>query len=110
LEFRRVLFRSCRSDRTPGTSPSLSSPGLWLSRRSGSSFHGRRDRSSRYSSAAFSAQISVYSSLPPVIPVQLWSPCRRRRGEKAQERDRTADLVLTKDVLYRLSYLGVSRD
>jgi hypothetical protein len=28
---------------------------------------------------------------------------------KAQERDRTADLVLTKDVLYRLSYLGVSR-
>jgi hypothetical protein len=33
----------------------------------------------------------------------------RRRGEKAQERDRTADLVLTKDVLYRLSYLGSSR-
>ena len=27
---------------------------------------------------------------------------------KAQERDRTADLVLTKDVLYRLSYLGTS--
>src|ERR1043166_5478745 len=27
---------------------------------------------------------------------------------KAQERDRTADLVLTKDVLYRLSYLGIS--
>jgi hypothetical protein len=26
---------------------------------------------------------------------------------KAQERDRTADLVLTKDVLYRLSYLGI---
>ncbi len=30
-------------------------------------------------------------------------------GQKAQERDRTADLVLTKDVLYRLSYLGASR-
>jgi hypothetical protein len=30
-------------------------------------------------------------------------------GQKAQERDRTADLVLTKDVLYRLSYLGISR-
>ena len=29
---------------------------------------------------------------------------------KAQERDRTADLVLTKDVLYRLSYLGNSRN
>ena len=29
---------------------------------------------------------------------------------KAQERDRTADLVLTKDVLYRLSYLGISVD
>jgi hypothetical protein len=27
---------------------------------------------------------------------------------KAQERDRTADLILTKDVLCRLSYLGVS--
>ena len=26
---------------------------------------------------------------------------------QAQERDRTADLVLTKDVLCRLSYLGV---
>ena len=26
--------------------------------------------------------------------------------KQAQERDRTADLVLTKDVLYRLSYLG----
>jgi hypothetical protein len=31
-------------------------------------------------------------------------------GTKAQERDRTADLVLTKDVLYRLSYLGASVD
>jgi hypothetical protein len=30
-------------------------------------------------------------------------------GKKAQERDRTADLVLTKDVLYRLSYLGIER-
>jgi hypothetical protein len=30
------------------------------------------------------------------------------RQDKAQERDRTADLVLTKDVLYRLSYLGIS--
>jgi hypothetical protein len=30
-----------------------------------------------------------------------------RRSGKAQERDRTADLVLTKDVLYQLSYLGV---
>ena len=30
------------------------------------------------------------------------------RPGKAQERDRTADLVLTKDVLYRLSYLGIS--
>jgi hypothetical protein len=29
---------------------------------------------------------------------------------QAQERDRTADLVLTKDVLYRLSYLGTSVD
>jgi hypothetical protein len=28
--------------------------------------------------------------------------------EKAQERDRTADLILTKDVLCRLSYLGIS--
>ena len=27
--------------------------------------------------------------------------------KQAQERDRTADLVLTKDVLYRLSYLGI---
>ena len=27
---------------------------------------------------------------------------------KAQERARTADLVLTKDVLYQLSYLGIS--
>ncbi len=32
------------------------------------------------------------------------------RPGKAQERDRTADLVLTKDVLYRLSYLGISVD
>ena len=31
-----------------------------------------------------------------------------RSAGKAQERDRTADLVLTKDVLYRLSYLGVT--
>ena len=29
------------------------------------------------------------------------------RSERAQERDRTADLVLTKDVLCRLSYLGL---
>src|SRR6185369_207566 len=28
--------------------------------------------------------------------------------KQAQERDRTADLVLTKDVLYRLSYLGIA--
>ena len=32
------------------------------------------------------------------------------RPGKAQERDRTADLVLTKDVLYRLSYLGILVD
>jgi hypothetical protein len=31
-------------------------------------------------------------------------------SDKAQERDRTADLVLTKDVLYRLSYLGIAVD
>ena len=31
---------------------------------------------------------------------------RRHTSKQAQERDRTADLVLTKDVLYRLSYLG----
>jgi hypothetical protein len=43
------------------------------------------------------------------LSAMLKNDCRRCRGEKAQERDRTADLVLTKDVLYRLSYLGSSR-
>ena len=32
---------------------------------------------------------------------------RRPSTAKAQERDRTADLILTKDVLCRLSYLGI---
>ncbi len=32
----------------------------------------------------------------------------RASKAKAQERARTADLVLTKDVLYQLSYLGIS--
>ena len=32
----------------------------------------------------------------------------RASKAKAQERARTADLVLTKDVLYRLSYLGIA--
>jgi hypothetical protein len=45
------------------------------------------------------------SSFRGALPTKL---CRFVPG-KAQERDRTADLVLTKDVLYRLSYLGTSR-
>jgi hypothetical protein len=34
--------------------------------------------------------------------------CWGHRGTGAHDRDRTGDLVLTKDVLYRLSYVSVS--
>jgi hypothetical protein len=40
----------------------------------------------------------------------LKNPHLPPKSDKAQERDRTADLVLTKDVLYRLSYLGIAVD
>jgi hypothetical protein len=58
----------------------------------------------------------------PVLPFDPLSVSDKRAGRgnvpvtrrlsstlRARERDRTADLILTKDVLYRLSYASESR-
>ena len=61
----------------------------------------------------FTLKLLLCSSRPPIdLPVTQFTNSKflvlQHDDGKAQERDRTADLVLTKDVLYRLSYLGLS--
>ncbi len=63
-----------------------------------SSYHGLRVLSSQHSHAASCAQILAYSCVMLLY--------KNRFLIKAHNRNRTGDLFLTKEVLYRLSYVG----
>src|SRR5690348_9004976 len=94
----------------PSPHRQTSSPAPPSAPQSKSSCHGQRGQSSPHSHAAWYAQILLWTSCllrEYVFTFRVCSgpPALRLCG--AHDWNRTSDLVLTKDVLYQLSYMGL---